>query len=373
MTPLENKIAKAKVQLIQTQPFFASLLLSMPMLANESIETMQVDGDKIEFNTAFAESLSLPETVFLLAHETMHCVFQHMHNLNGRDAEKWSIAGDYLINELLTIENIGAMPKGGLFNSELVKRGGNTTQGIYDLIPDSDKGKKLGSNGAPLDNVKAPGNGDPAKVSESEAKMKVKVIQAANAAKMQGKLSAGIARLVAENTRTKTDWKANLRRFFSEKCKTDWSYAKPKRRFLADDISLPGLTGEKLGSIVIAVDCSGSVNEKLLNSFGAEIRAILEDCQPAQTHVIYFDSKVLKTDTYAVDDSVSLKPIGGGGTAFSPIWAAIEAQDINCTACVVLTDLVCYDFGDCPAYPVLWASTARDSAPFGEVLKIEEN
>ena len=37
-------------------------------------------------------------------------------------------------------------------------------------------------------------------------------------------------------------------------------------------------------------------------------------------------------------------------------------------SCVFLTDLECSDFGDAPDYPVLWVSTEKGEAPFGQIV-----
>src|SRR5690606_851294 len=99
--------------------------------------------------------------------------------------------------------------------------------------------------------------------------------------KMQGKLSAGIERLVDDLVKPKIDWREVLRRFLTERAKVDASFARPKRRFLADDLFLPSLNGQKMGRLVIAVDCSGSVNNTLLAAFASEINAIREDIRPS--------------------------------------------------------------------------------------------
>ena len=107
---MSNKIdtlVKAKAALILDQPFFASILLSMPMIEDTNILTMATNGDEIRYNPKFLDTLGLPETVFVLAHETMHCVFQHMTRRGTRDHNKWNIAGDYVINDLLAQERVG--------------------------------------------------------------------------------------------------------------------------------------------------------------------------------------------------------------------------------------------------------------------------
>src|ERR1017187_4328588 len=130
------KLSKAKVILIQTQPFFASILLSLKMIHDDTQPTMATNGDYIKFNQAFLDAMTLNETVFVLAHETLHCIFQHMHRRGKRNAMRWNIAADYLINEILTRERIGDMPKGCLLDYSLTVQG-KTTEGIYDLLPES--------------------------------------------------------------------------------------------------------------------------------------------------------------------------------------------------------------------------------------------
>jgi predicted metal-dependent peptidase len=366
-------IARAKTDLIIGQPFFATILLGLNMVEDTSIPTMSTDGETIKFNPQWTDSLTLPEVIFVLAHETLHCVFQHMHRREARNANRWNIAADYVINDLLQREGIGTMPKGGLLDSGLVAQGNGTTEGVYNLLPTETEGKDCGTNGGAMDQVTDAGK-DAATIAQKESEMRVKVIQAKNAAKMAGKLSQGLERLIGDVTRVKTDWRSVLRNFLSERAKTDFSYAKPKRRFLAEDIYLPSLVGEKMGSVVIAIDCSGSVSAELLSQFSSEVNAIMADVKPSGAKILYFDYEVLKIDELDLESSpVSLKPIGGGGTRFSPIFKAIESLGAPPVAVVVLTDLQCNDFGPCPEYPVLWASTDYDKAAFGDVIKLEEN
>jgi predicted metal-dependent peptidase len=364
-------ITKAKASLILDQPFFASLLLSMPIIEDNSIPTIGVDGERIYYNREFMEKLTLPETVFLLAHETMHCVFQHMHRRGAKNHNKYNIAGDYIINDILVKEKVGVMPPGGCYDQALVKAGKETTEGVYNLLPDSAEQNGAGQPGGSFDVVMDAAQ-DEATMSQKEAEMRVKIVQAANAAKMCGKLSQGLERLVGELIVSKTDWKSVLRRFLSERAKTDLSYSKPKRRFLAEDIYLPSLTGEKCGGIVYAIDCSGSVNEHLLAIFSGEVNACVNDVKPANVNIVYFDSEVLKHDSFSPDDEIRVTPCGGGGTAFSPIFRYIESKGLSPVACIVLTDLCCSDFGEMPDYPVLWAATEKGQAPWGEIVMIQE-
>lgn len=370
-------MTKAKAQLILDHPFFASILLGMAMVEDSSVPTMATDGESIRFNPEWVATLKLNELTFVLAHEVMHCVFQHMTRRNHRDPAKWNIAGDYVINDVLVKERVGAMPHGGLLNPQLVIDGHGTTDGVYNLLPepppkqDGSQGEHPGAGqpGGPLDHVSDAGQ-DQATNAQKEAEMRVRVVQARNAAKMAGKLSAGLERLVSDLVQPRVDWRAVLRRFLTTRAKIDLSYSRPKRRFLAEDIYLPGMTGERLGRIAVAVDCSGSIDQKTLAEFTAEIKAIAEDTRPEAIDVIYFDSEVLKREVFESGAEINIQPIGGGGTAFSPVFRAL--QESEPVACVVLTDLCCNDFGPVPEFPVLWASTDDGEADFGEIVLIRD-
>lgn len=351
-------------------PFFASLLLGMEIIEDKSVKTLATNGEYIKFNPEYLATLTLAETEFVLAHETMHAVFQHMHRRGAKDLGKWNKATDYIVNDLLVSERIGVMPKGALYDPKLVLEG-KTAEGVYNLLPEESGDNSPGDPGSSLDTLDDAGK-DESEIAEKEAEMKVKVAQAMQAAKNQGKLSAGMARLAKELIKTQANWKYILRRFMTERAKNEVSYARPKRRWLAEDMILPGLSGEQMGVVCVAVDCSGSIGQRELDVFATEIKGIIQDTMPMSVHVIYFDSEVSHVDTFNKDESVDIKPHGGGGTAFSPIFKHIEDNELNPVCTVVLTDLCCDDFGPEPSYPVLWASTqANATAPFGEITVIK--
>lgn len=382
-----SNISRAKSSLIVHHPFFATLLLGMPMREDPETATMATDGEEILFNPAWAGKLTHEETVFVLAHETLHCVFDHMGRRGSRTPNRWNQAADYIINALLTEEKIGKMPKGGLHNPALVKSGGGTAEGVYKLLPESSEKNGAGKPGGAMDQVNDAGskNGkqptDAAATKAASAALKVRVIQAKNAAKMQGKLSVGLERLIDDLTESRVDWRDALRKFLSERAKIEPNWSRPKRRLLSEELYLPSLGGEKMGRIIIPVDCSGSVDKALLTTFASEINSIRTDVAPSQVEVIYFDSEVLgDPQVFSPEEKLELHPRGGGGTAFSPVFDFINkriSESGEDPACVIfLTDLVCNDFGPRPYYPVIWCvpdgklEKGFDKVPFGEILKV---
>jgi predicted metal-dependent peptidase len=369
----KDKISKAKAKLVMMQPFFASLICNMPMYEDATINppTMCTNGKYIKWHPEFVEKCTLDETMFVLCHEVGHPMLMHMLRRGERHPVLWNIAGDYIINDMLIKENIGSMPEGGLHDPAKVKAGGGTTEGVYELLREEyEKQGGLPDISDQFDNCEDAG-GSEADQTLTESEWKIAVQQAANAAKMCGRLGSSLERFVSEVLKPKVDWRAALRRFVNKQAKIDRSYARPKRRFLAENLYLPGLSGERLGEIVVAVDCSGSIASKEIDEFAAELRAIKEDMLPDMLHVVYFHSEVCKHDRFPADEELVIAPNGTGGTAFSPIFLHLAQEGIEPECAVVLTDLCCNDFGDDPGYPVLWVSTMKGRAPWGDVILMQ--
>jgi len=377
----EKRLSKAKTALILEHPFVGNIALNMPFELTEDIPTAATNGERVMFNPDFCEERSDEELKFLVAHECMHPMLEHPFRRQDRDIRVWNQAGDYVINQLLVDENMGKMPEGGLYDIDVWNKGGGTTDGIYKILPkegpSDDSNGGIGSvgkgGGDPLDQC-LDAEGGQAENEQRASEWKVKVAQAAQAAKMMGKMSAGLERFVGKVLEAKVDWREVLQRFV-EKCKDDTrSWARPNRRFLAQGLYLPTSSGEAMGELVVAVDCSGSIDEDTLNQFAAEVLTIKEDSNPSCIHVVYFDSEVCHYEKFTRDDELHIEPHGGGGTAFSPVFDYLNKHGIDPIACVFLTDLYCDDYGDEPSFPVLWVATDKDKtdAPFGEVVVMDD-
>ncbi len=394
---IEKRLSKVRSALVLDHPFVGSIALGVPSRIDSGIPTACTDGKVMLFNPGFCAALSDEELIFLVAHECMHPMLEHNFRRGDRDHRTWNQAADYVINKLLVDQGIGKMPSVGLYSEAIYRKGGGTSEGIYALLEskkDADVPHESGSTyaaerqgghdekgaspeqvigdttfnpGDPLDDCRDfPGS--EAEQAEQAAAWKIRLVQASLAAKGFGKSSEAIERLVQDMLTPKVDWRDVLNRFLV-RCRTDLrSWSRPNRRYLSQGLYLPSVTGETIGELVIAIDCSGSISADELSQFAAEIRNIKEDHNPARIHLLYFDSKVAHYDICGRDDELDIKPHGGGGTAFAPVFKFIETKGLDPVACVFLTDLCCNNFGAVPSYPVLWVSTGEDEAPFGEVI-----
>jgi predicted metal-dependent peptidase len=362
---LVTRLAKAKTSLILEHPFIGTIALGMPFVLDYDIRTAATNGKRVAFNPDFITGLTDDELKFLVAHECLHPMLEHNYRRGARQHKRWNMAADYVINKLLTDDNIGRMPKVGLLDPNIYSAGGGTSEGIYNILPEQNED----DDGDMLDDCED-GEGSPAEQAQQQAEWKVKMAQAAQAAKMMGKLSANMQRLVDETLTPKVDWRDVLQRFLV-KCRNDSrSFSRFNRRFIAQGMYLPTVSGEAMGEVCFAVDCSGSIDQHTVNQFAAEINKVKEDLMPARIHVLYFDSEVSHVETYEPDDMLDIKPHGGGGTDFAPVFNKIVELGIDPVAVVFLTDLCCDSFGTQPDAPVLWVTTETGTAPFGEVVEM---
>ncbi len=368
---LKTRLAKAKTSLVLEHPFIGTIALGMPHTYQEGVGTACTNGKRVLYDPKFVSDLTDEELKFLVAHECMHPMLEHNFRRQSRDPKRWNMAADYVINQLLTDEGIGKFIEGGCLNKSLYDAGQGVSEAIYNLLPESNdgdgNGPGMGGTGQDLED----GEGTVQDQNQQAAEWKVKVAQAAQAAKMMGKLSAGMARLVNDILNPTVDWREVLQKFVI-KHKTDQrSFSRPNRRFLSQGFYMPSRSGERMGPIAFFVDCSGSVDDHQLAQMAAEVRMVHEDLRPEKLHVVYFDAEVTHYDCFLPDDTVSISFHGGGGTdvrtAFDYLDAEGHADGLACT--IVLTDgYTPYPTGS--STPTIWAMTTDMTAPFGEHCRV---
>jgi len=396
--PSVVRIQKARTALLLDHPFFGTLLFRLCAVAKLSIKTMATDGIRLYYNPEFMDTLTAAELEGTLAHEVMHPALQHHTRRGGRDHRRWNMACDYAINPLL-IEAGLTLPKDVLLDYRFR---GMSAEEIYNQLdpepedegssdktdkePSLDSGngdftegnqggdaaaaeptapESPGGIGQVLD---APETPDSLSVDKQEREWQIAVEQAESISRLAGKMPAGAKRGLEAAKDASVDWRELLRRAWSETIPADYCWARPNRRHIWAGLYLPGVTSEGVGEIAIAVDCSGSINARQLGLFEAEIQSILAGQQPQRVHVLYFDAVVHRVESYECGQPIHLSPVGGGGTDFRPCFDWLDEHGIVPQTLVFLTDL-CGSFpAQGPGYPVIWAATGKQPAPFGEVV-----
>jgi predicted metal-dependent peptidase len=92
---------------------------------------------------------------------------------------------------------------------------------------------------------------------------------------------------------------------------------RPNRRFVAEGIYLPGRGKPSLGDVVVFVDTSGSVSDKLLSFFLGEVEGVLK-AHPARVFLVACDAEPWLVGEYdnAYDFPLEVPIKGRGGTDF---------------------------------------------------------
>ena len=107
MKTSEERITASRVRLLLTKPFFGQLAVRLKLVENNNIPTAGTDGRHFYFNREFIDRLDDPELDFLVGHEVLHCVYDHMQARGERHPVIYNIACDYNINIELVDQGIG--------------------------------------------------------------------------------------------------------------------------------------------------------------------------------------------------------------------------------------------------------------------------
>jgi len=157
----------------------------------------------------------------------------------------------------------------------------------------------------------------------------VAVNQAVTLSKQAGKTPAGLARTLEGAAEAAVDWRELLRPALVRYHPADSSWMRPNRRHIWNGLYLPGVVREGVGEIAIAVDCSGSVNGRLLRLLRLRSARSLKASVHSAFTSLYFDTEVHKVETYQAGETVHLNPVGGGGTDFAPCFDWLTEHGIH--------------------------------------------
>jgi predicted metal-dependent peptidase len=388
------------------------------------IPTAATDSVSIVINTTPGGyfKYNLMERLFILAHEILHNILNHILLLrhvsrsgkvvlaDGRVfpfiPDLFQIALDLVVNAILIEAKIGKAPNPVLYDLSLATArdsvldvyakffksgGGGKLPGSQPGDGDGDgdeegegEGKGEGSAPGGFDTHLEPGAADGKTPNEAEGERNQAewdtVIKAAmEMAKGQGKLPACLERIFEEIVEDKVDWSDVVQAWFARKVGSgSWDWKHPDRKLIVRDIWAPGRSGYGAGLIVIGCDTSGSIGQKEVSLWMGVLANILQQLRPRQIIVIWCDAAVGRVDE--IEDASDLETIrkqgapGGGGTSFLPVFDYIAEHRLEPDALVYLTD----GYGDfpryAPQYPVFWGGLEGTldpgSYPFGEVVVV---
>ena len=397
-----DRIIVARIGLLLRHPFFGNMATRLRIQEGDDwLGTAAVDGRNLYFNTQFFNALSNKEIEFVIAHEILHCVFDHLERREGRDPMIYNIAADYIVNNLLVRDRIGQIPKlvdcfqdfkyenwssedvyDDIFNKydeEELKQLGELLDEHIDWESEGageGEGDKSGKEGD------KPGKGRPS-YSKDELKkirdeIKESMINAAQSAGA-GNTPAGVQRMIKEMTEPKMNWRQILRQQIQSTIKSDFSFSRPSRKGQMSGAILPGMNFSNTIDICISIDMSGSIGNAQAKDFLGEVKGIMDEFPDYNIKIWCFDTKVYNEQDFTADNGENLEDyevMGGGGTDFDANWNYMKEHDINPKKFIMFTDGYPWNsWGDedyCDTIFVIHSHHDKNlEAPFGQTAHYE--
>lgn len=353
-----DRIVVARIGLLLRHPFFGNMATRLKIeAADDWLMTAAVDGRKLYFNTQFFNAMDNKEIEFVIAHEILHMVYDHLGRREDRNPLLYNIAADYIVNNLLVDDRIGKKPRVVDCYQDFKYRGWTSEEVYNELFKEAKKNgedyvKQLGEMldehlDMEGDGDDADGNDGKGRPSYSKAELdqirdeiKEAMIQAASAAGA-GNVPAGVARLIEEMTESKMNWRELLRQQIQSTIKSDYTFARPSRKGWHTGAILPGMNFADTIDITVGLDMSGSIGNKQAADFLGEIKGIMEEFKDYRIKVWCFDTKVYNEQDFNADggeDLMDYNIVGGGGTDFDANWNYMKENDIQPKKFIMFTD-----------------------------------
>ena len=403
-----DRIITARIGLLLRHPFFGNMATRLRIVAADDwLPTAAVDGRSLFFNTQFFNAMNNKEIEFVIAHEILHMVYDHLGRREDRHPMLYNIAADYKVNNLLVRDRIGEKPKiVDCFQD--FKYDADTSEEIYDkLFEDAKKAgqelqemlEELEKEGEMLDEHLDPEEGDgdangdageetdsngnnvskkKPKYSKEELKKIKDEIKEAMIASAQsagaGNTPVGIQRLIKELTEPKMNWRELLRQQIQSTIKSDYTFARPSRKGWHTGAVLPGMNFQDTIDICVSLDMSGSIGNSQARDFLSEIKGIMEEYKDYRIKLWCFDTKVYNEQDFNADggdDLMDYEIMGGGGTDFDANWTYMKENDIQPKKFIMFTDGYPWDsWGDpdyCDTIFIIHSNNDKNlQAPFGQ-------
>jgi predicted metal-dependent peptidase len=381
---------------------------------SRSVPYAATDGGNMILNPDTFFKWSLPERVFVAAHEIVHNVYGDVELLHrcvqaGKvplhdgsslpfDNETMQKAMDARINALLIESRIGKAPRKcdgkdcGHYDDKV-----KANDSVLDVYQTYYKKKKEqdgdgggpgdlpgGNNPGGFDQLLAPGNTtgqNPAQAASSrnpqQWAVEIAAAQVIESAKAQGKMAGALKRMFAEILEPEVPWVDHIQTLINRVTGDggyDWTTPDPWYGVL--DIYQPSPTGTGAGWIVVWGDTSGSRGDDEIASNMAELAGIMADVNPARLTVIWCDAAIDYVDE--IDDPMDLERIrhrgtaGGGGTSMEPVFEWIAKNNHGDPDLFIGFTDGYVNFLKEPRFPVIWASSTDHKYPYGQVVRVNK-
>lgn len=383
---VERKITKAKTRLVVKHPYFG-MLASRLRCESADVEAFLSDGRTLQYSEAFFSQEPVETIEFALANSVMHHVLSHENRRMSRQGWLWQLATDYAINSMLK-NNGFTIPQRANFEERFE---GMYAEEIYARLKDEirneeyndDESNEEGYNEQNKNRTKEQeppkerqsGNDSlplpPAELSpEVEQEWARAMKEALQKAKEQGSEPQGAERFFTRAGRHSIEWRSELHQAINRHLKSDYTFARPNKKAIANGIYLPSTYSERL-NIAVAIDSSGSVDDVLLGLFTAELEALLLSFPDTRVDLLICDVRIQGVYSFVSGEVLDFSVKGGGGTDFRPVFEYIEENILEPSLLIYFTDAKGTFPSSEPPYETIWVADGECSPPFGRTIVLQ--
>jgi predicted metal-dependent peptidase len=385
-----ERLITARIGLLLKHSFFGNLATRLTLTnADEWLTTAATDGRRFYYNSRFVMMLKQKEVEFLVGHEVLHVVYDHLGRRIDRDPEMWNIANDYAVNADLKKHKVGEFittvpclyeKKYENWASEdiyedLMK---NVKYIDIDDLLDQMLDDHLDGDGDESEdgdgNENRKGKGRP-KLSDAEKEeirqeMKQAILNAAQQSEA-GSMPAGVERLIKQMTDPVMPWRELIQTNLTSAIKSDYTWMRPSRRSWHMDAIMPGMNpGEEI-DVDIYIDMSGSISNKQGMQFLSEVAGMMDAFDGYNLRVTCFDTKCYNTQEFSSENMENIEEYelhGGGGTDFDCIFDDLKEAGRVPNRLIVFTDGYPFgSWGDADYCDTTWVihGDPNPNPPFG--------
>jgi predicted metal-dependent peptidase len=364
---LNKKIQRVRIQIILNYPWFASAILhtTTKIQPLKGAYAMVTQTGEITYDTDTVIELSEHELIFITLHEIMHLLLLHFLRRDNREAKRWNIACDIAVDNWLQDMGVKTMPaeQTSWFRSNGFRFNDLNAEKIYEKIPDQEVEKfprfDIHDESPPQNMCSVDSN------QEEGWKEILRGTLELYKTFTRGLLPGTMVEAIHDVLYPRLPWRSVLTNFIQQKRKSGLSWVPPNRRLLQYGIYLPGYYEEVLKAVV-AIDTSGSIDDRTLHVFCGALQEIIEGVKSEIT-LIQCDAEIQEIhENITIEEISKINIKGRGGTDFRPVFKWIIDSNEQYDCLIYLTD----GNGSFPSVedvtiPTLWVLTQDCDIPKG--------
>jgi predicted metal-dependent peptidase len=409
----EIKLKKAHVRLMKhrlTAPYIGAIMLGESSITDDSknMPTARTNGIDKVYDRKFLDSLTMPAACGAVLHENAHVFLKHIPrhlDLMDDDPHLANACFDYVTNALIQELHVKEptlieIPPNSVYDAKFHNwsvrevwnflKKGQDNQGNNQGEPKEGE-DKFGNRTITVGGQKFTigqydqhdSTGWTSQAPWDQRKTEKQIDQALQqGAILAGKMGLEIPRAMIDAGEPPVDWRTELMEFVNEHTRgtDEYTFRRYNRHRVADDFYLPSTESEKVGTVIVAGDTSGSIDDQAMGVWKSGIADICTSVNPETVKLLWWDVGVKAEETFHENEYHNIKeamrPKGGGGTEVSSVARFVRQKKLEADCIIIFTDgYVESDIKWDIAIPTLWLVTQNTSftPPVGRVVKFQKD